>query len=369
MSKYCPQAIKQLTNLKEAQIKLNQELGSYDSDGERSEKVTQLAVIYQIRKDIRNNLKQLEYLIHPERSLVEKLKLKEQYFSQIKVLRDSDILEKLPQSKKEGVIGIDGKEYPIPTYEEIIERLRGSEKFAVLEKKFEQGFVKFQITPFALPLAVLIACYKRALLKTHREAGIQSTDDTVLDLKTEDPLYVWVDLINCDKPNRPAVKQMEYGVTDYDGQTKDGRGGSFKRELLQNRDNAWQFSLIEDLPDLPAEDHGQTIVGRKQFEANKTPKEYLEILIGKPGEPNPHQGESGQTPESALITWLTYIQEKKQAIDDYLVKGKANWLVGSRLSGSVPVFYWSRVDCRPGLGRRDPGSQYPDAGFRPEVVL
>jgi hypothetical protein len=123
---------------------------------------------------------------------------------------------------------------------------------------------------------------------------------------------------------------MEYGVTYYDGQTKEARGGKYKSELLQeNPDHAWQITLIEDNPDLPAENQSQTVKGRKQLEANQSPEKYLKLLQEDPQ----YRNEQGQTPESALVTWLTYLQEKRIAIDDWQGQGKANWLVGNYLSG------------------------------------
>lgn len=155
---------------------------------------------------------------------------------------------------------------------------------------------------------------------------------------------------------------MEYGVANYEGKTKEERGGKYKNELLkENPDNAWQISLIEDLPDLPKEGGGKTIGNRKQLEANKTPIDYFKLLQTQ----EQYQGEAGQTPESALITWLTYLQEKQTAIDSYKNQGKANWLVGNCVSGCVPGFCWNRDFHQSSLFRGSSDFRDSYDGFRP----
>ncbi len=306
-------------------------------------------------------------------ALAERLKLKEQYLSQVRVLYKSGILENFAVDPEQGrytpemgIIGIDGQEYILPSYEDLLERLKDPEKRKLIEKKADQGFAKLQLVPFAMPLTVLIQRYKEVLLKTHKESGIKSTDSTKLELNTEDPLYVWEDLLQCDNPETSPDKQMEYGVTTYDAKTKEARGGKYKSELLnENPTNAWHITLIEDLPDLPAENQGQTISGRKQIEPNKSSKQYLQEFQTNPQ----YQSESGQTPEEALTTWLTYLQEKKTAIDDYQGQGKINWLVGQYLSGRVPNFHWNRGSRQPALYGDIPVNSFSNNGCRPSASV
>ncbi|HNS34262.1 MAG TPA: hypothetical protein PKG83_03550, partial [bacterium] len=82
-------------------------------------------------------------------SLAETLRLKEQYLAQVKVLYQSGILENFPATKEHptpelGIVGIDGKEYPLPSYEDILDRLSNPETKELIEKKISQGFVKLQ---------------------------------------------------------------------------------------------------------------------------------------------------------------------------------------------------------------------------------
>ena len=58
-----------------------------------------------------------------EMRTLEALKIKEQWNSQVKILSKLGILETFPDSKKLGIRGIDGKEYPVPKPEDIQARL------------------------------------------------------------------------------------------------------------------------------------------------------------------------------------------------------------------------------------------------------
>lgn len=303
-------------------------------------------------------------------AFAERLKLKEQYLAQVKVLYKSGILENFGVNPEQsrytpemGIVGIDGKEYILPSYEDLLERLKDPEKRALIEKKADQGFIKLQLTPFALPLTILIQRYKDALLKIHKESGLKATDGSTLELDENDSIYIWENLKQCDNPDTPKDKQMEYGVKIYDALTKEARGGKYKSELLQDPTNAWHITLIEDLPDLPAADQGQTIAGRKQIEAKKTPIQYLQDLQTQ----EQYQGESGQTPEEALTTWLTYLIEKQTAVDDWKRQGKTNWLVGQYLSGRVPSFLWDRDNRQPALNRTFPDRSNSNYGCRPSA--
>ena len=268
-----------------------------------------------------------------------------------------------------GIRGVDGKEYPLPTYQEFLYRFKDPETRKLLEKKVKQGFTKLQIVPFAMPLSVLLDRYKDVILKTHRKSGIKSTNGTKLELDTDDPLYVLEDLVQCDNPNTDKSKQIEYGVKTYDADTKEARGGKHKSELLQDVDNAWQLLLIESNPDLPAVDRGQTISGRKQIEAGQTPKDYLKLLQTQ----EQYQGESGLTPEANLTLYLDGLIRNQTPLDDLTRigkgkgKGKANFLVGNYVSGNVPHFCWSRIHGKSFLRGFHPSLRDYSYGFRPSA--
>ncbi len=300
--------------------------------------------------------------------------LKQQYEQQKQTLTEVSILETLSTGEM-GIKGIDGKEYAFPSYQDITERMK--EKKEILETKINQGFKKLLIVPFAMPISVLIERYKQVLFETNKkQGGIKGTDGKKLDLNEKNPIDVWDDLTQCDNLHTPEDKQIEYSVQNYDGKTKEARGGKYKKELLQeDPTNAWQLLLLEDMPDLPAKGKGQTINNRKQIEAGKSPEEYLKLMQtgqyqdeqGKEQTTEQYENESGLTPEANLILWIAYLREKQIAIDDYAGQGKINWLVGNYLSGYVPSFLWARDYRRPRLDRVYPVFRDSRSAGRPSV--
>jgi len=303
----------------------------------------------------------------PTLELVEKLKLEEQYYDQLKTLSELGVLENFRNLDKKdsilemGIVGIDGKEYIIPSYEQILDTLKNNpEQREIMEKKAEQGFTRMFLIPFAMPISVLLERYKELLLKTHKESGLKSTDGTILELDQDNPIHIWEDLIQSDNPQTPEDKQMEYGVKSYDSKTKEERGGKYKSELLENPNNAWQVVFIEDMSDIPAEGQGQIKGGRKQFEANKSSKEYSKLLQQDPQ----YQNEEGQTLEATLILYADNLLRGQTVTDDWQGKGKANRMVGSLVSGDVPNSYWFRGDHRSFFYGRDPGNRSSGFGFR-----
>jgi len=88
-----------------------------------------------------------------ETELEEKLELREQYESQKEILEKAGILERLSTGET-GIVDINNKECPIPSYEEITEKI--SQNQEIIERKAEQGFVRLQLTPFGMKLDNLI---------------------------------------------------------------------------------------------------------------------------------------------------------------------------------------------------------------------
>ena len=128
----------------------------------------------------------------PAMELAERLRLHEQYLAQVKVLGQSGLLESFPATDDHplpelGIIGVDGEQYYLPPYEDILERLKDPETRAIIEKKYEQGFTKMLLIPFALPLKEIIQKYKQILLEIDaRPNGLRATDGTRLELDRED---------------------------------------------------------------------------------------------------------------------------------------------------------------------------------------
>jgi hypothetical protein len=306
---------------------------------------------------VRSSVLKIEYLILPEYVLAEKLNLKDQYDSQVKMLNDLGLLN--ADINREGrednysIVGVDGKKYPLPSYDDIMARFRDPEKRAFLEEKFEQGFTKLLLVPFALKLSSIINSYKEELIKIKKSGDLRRSDGRRLGISMDEPVSIALgfDVVDdvSDGSDIMIRGDMEYKVKNYEGATRELRGGKSKKELLKNSRNAWEICLIEDLPDLPKTGNGLTKGGRKQIESspNNAPKQasyFFDLLQNN----KQYQGESGQTPEAAFITWLAYLHERKIVIDDSFNNGSANWLVGTfhtcginyGANQGVPLFFW-----------------------------
>lgn len=125
--------------------------------------------------------------------------------------------------------------------------------------------------------------------------------------------------------------------------------------------------IIEDNPNIPREGKGKEKGGRKQIEAGKSGKEYLEMLKKE----KMYKGEEGMNPEAQIMYAIMYLEENNQVIDDYEGKGSASWQLGAYfpLAGSSPVAYWNRNLQRDRLSRYDPHNRHKNQGVRGGVRI
>ena len=297
-----------------------------------------------------------------EMRTLEALKIKEQWNSQVKILSKLGILETFPDSKKLGIRGIDGKEYPVPKPEDIQARLE-AKKEMVLEK-MEQGFTKIIIEPFGYSFDALSEKYKKALLQHHKDGKLlatkeKSTDQNeTLDLDENQPVWKWEEGYNhCDTEDKIVYFPKEFGAK---------HGGKTKKELLASSEtNGWNVWLVEDMPNIPREGQGKEVGKRKQLEANKTPAEYLKLLQTK----SEYKNESGLTPEADIMYALTNLEETNQVTNDYQGKGSISYQVGAYFlsSGDVPDSYFNHGNRQACLYGVNPTSRDSKYGFRPGV--
>ncbi|HUW21314.1 MAG TPA: hypothetical protein VMW41_01465 [Candidatus Bathyarchaeia archaeon] len=78
--------------------------------------------------------------------------LEKEYARAISALNRTRILTLLPRSENLGVIGIDGKEYSVPTQEQLQEVFTRNKE--LVDRKMRQGFTQLQLTPIAMPTYV-----------------------------------------------------------------------------------------------------------------------------------------------------------------------------------------------------------------------
>jgi hypothetical protein len=277
-----------------------------------------------------------------------------EYARCVTALNRTGILTLLPKSESIGVIGIDGKEYPIPTQEQLQEVFIHNKE--LVDRKTQQGFTKLQLTPIAMPISQLIDWVKSAVLK-HATAGkiIQTkqnpTDaDLPVHVNTGKPLWIW-DMIRqvVDTPN---LVYFPKAYTDRNHQ------GLTKEEVMQRTRlcavPGWSVGLIEPLSIMPQQGQGKIIAGRKQLEVYSTPHDYLRTLSTPT-----YQGEMGWTIEDFLTNFIIQLEMTNQVSHDRY-DSNALWLLGSYVpnlgfslrsdSGRawgvrnlVPVGYWARV--------------------------
>lgn len=69
--------------------------------------------------------------------------LKKEYACTITALNRAGILTHLPRSENLGVIGIDGKEYPVPAQEQLQEVFTRNKE--LVDRKMRQGFTQLQL--------------------------------------------------------------------------------------------------------------------------------------------------------------------------------------------------------------------------------
>ncbi|MCX6563432.1 MAG: hypothetical protein NTU60_07485 [Candidatus Aminicenantes bacterium] len=99
--------------------------------------------------------------------------LEKEYARIITALSRTGISTILPRAGNLGVIGIDGKEYPIPTQEQVVELFAHNGE--LVGKKIPQGFDRLELTPMAMPTSLLVDRMEAAILKHTAEGKIYQT--------------------------------------------------------------------------------------------------------------------------------------------------------------------------------------------------
>ena len=99
--------------------------------------------------------------------------VEKEYTRCVAALNQTDILRLLSKSGSLGVIGIDGKEYPIPTQQQVAELFAHNSELVF--RKVPQGFDRLELTPLATPTPLLVDKLKAAIIKHAAEGKIFQT--------------------------------------------------------------------------------------------------------------------------------------------------------------------------------------------------
>jgi hypothetical protein len=277
-----------------------------------------------------------------EEGMTKKFRLEKEYARTITTLNRTGIVTLLPRSENSGVIGIDKKEYPVPTEEQLQEVFTRNKE--LVDQKMRQGFTRLQVTPIAMPVSHLIDRVKTAVLNHAAEGKIirtkQHSQDPDIPVRVNSREQVWIwDRVR-QALDTPHLVYFPQAYTDHNHQ------GLTKEEVLQTTRlcavPGWSVGLIEPTPVMPGQGQGKVIGGRKQLEAYSAPRDYLQTLRTPV-----YQGETGWTPEDFLTHFITQLETTNQVSHDRY-DSNALWLLGSYMPDSlptphiVPVGYWSR---------------------------
>jgi hypothetical protein len=262
-----------------------------------------------------------------------------EYARCVTALNRTGILTLLPKSESIGVIGIDGKEYPIPTQEQVVELFNHNRE--LVGRKVPQGFDRLELTPMAMPTPLLIDRMKAAILKHAAEGKTYQTRRSPSDplipvrVNTEKTVWIWDTLRQALDTDELIYFPQEYS-SNHRGQTK--------LEVVNSRRicavPGWSVGLVESLPIMPQQGQGKTLGGRRQLEIGHSPREYLQTL-----QTEMYEGETGETLEDFITGFLTHLEtsdEVSNDVNDY----NALWCLGQYVeiayADLVPTGRWYR---------------------------
>ncbi|HBK33733.1 TPA: hypothetical protein DDZ06_01810 [Candidatus Uhrbacteria bacterium] len=315
-----------------------------------------------------------EYLQEIERLY----RLREQYDFQVSLLEQVGIL------KDKAILGINGCKYPIPTLEQIAQKLY--EQRETLETKRDQGFTKLLLVPFGMSLDGLAEILEQFLLsykKSHPS----------FNLSLSQPLYRWRTYsATADAGNLPRLVYYPRSFTEY------GHQGKIKRQILLEREEAWKQNLDDNswkgwtvhllqpsdpsnldskgFAPIPRKGHGTPqgdLVPRPPLEAGKTPNEYLSILQkAQEDEDSPYHGETGMTPEDWIMAFMIHLAETEKPLDDYENGAEGSSLLTGaffRFTVDVPVACWFQSNSQACLHIHIPDQRIWYTGVRSSVII
>ncbi len=289
--------------------------------------------------------------------LEESFPVEREYTRCVTALNRTDILTPLPKSGRIGAIGIDGKEFPIPTQEQVIELFAQNKE--LVSKKVPQGFDHLELTPMAVPTPFLIDRMKAAILKHASQENTYQTRRSPADpltpvrVSTEKTVWMWDTLRQALDTDELVYFPQEYS-SNHRGQTKS--------EVVNNGRicavPGWSVGLVESLPVMPQQGRGKTLGGRKQLEIGSSPRDYLRML-----QTQAYQGETGKTLEDFVIKLLTHLETTNEVSNDRY-DNNALWCLGQYVkyvkhvkSDLVPTVWWHRDFGRVRLDAHRPGNR------------
>jgi len=269
-----------------------------------------------------------------------KFPVEKEYTRCIETLAKSGVIGPLPKSGSIGAIGIDGKEYPVPTLGQVLGLFSGNRE--LVEKKFPQGFDRLELVPMAAPVLFLADLMRATILRRMAEGKIFRTRrgpfDPLVPVRVNKEKHVWIwetlkEILDTDG----LVYFPEEYLVSHRGQTKS--------EVIANRRicavPGWSVGLSESLPIMPGQGEGKIVAGRKQLEIGFSPNEYRSILQGQA-----YHGETGNTLEDFIVRFISRLEETGEVSND-IIDANALWCLAQYVkipyADCVPVGRWHRT--------------------------
>jgi hypothetical protein len=269
----------------------------------------------------------------------EEFPVEREYARCMSALKSTGILTLLPGSGSMGVTGTAGKEYPVPTREEVADLFDLNRE--LVERKAPQGFDRLELTPMAIPAAHLIDLMKTAIIKHAAEGKIfrtrRSAQDPFIPVRVHCEKQVWIwETLRRTWENEGLV----YFPQEYSANHR----GLTKSDVIRDRHicavPGWSVGLVECLPVMPGQGEGKTLGGRRQLEIGSSPREYLRTLQGED-----YQGETGKTLDDFITEFLTRLETINEVSND-IRDNNALWCLGQYMkipyAEVVPTGRWHR---------------------------
>lgn len=340
-------------------------------------------------EDMREARKSMEELKEKRNILEEMLwpfkeyskeKLKNQYETTIASYRELSFFETL-STGQEGIKDEQGREYGVPSLQEITKALRQNkeffqEKFATMENP------RVHITPFALSPRKMAEKYSELVEKKFIEEKVEGDvripdkDKTKLfGIKNKEPLELEPLELRKDKENVYFSDQLDdllyFSEWKKQGDAVVSKGGITKDEAIEQI-GGFRVIILEDIPLAPEQGEGKLIEKEIKIKGKNKKVTRKQVEGGKDASEQYHElkelGEEGLVLEDYISYALLYLKENDIVLDD---DRKTNYycrLLGNiTASGNVPRAYWRRDDRQAILGRNVPEFRIEFCGVRPAV--
>jgi hypothetical protein len=265
--------------------------------------------------------------------------VEKEYARCVTALNRTGILTLLPESESAGVIGIDGKEYPMPTREQVVELFAHNRELVC--RKVPQGFDRLELTPMAMAMPLLMERMKAAIIKHAAEGKIYQTRRSPADplipvrVNAEKHVWPWETLRQALDTDELVYFPREYS-SNHGGQTKLEAANNGRICAVPG----WSVGLVESFPIMAQQGQGKISGGRRQLEIGASPNEYRQTL-----QMEAYQGETGKTLEDFITKFLTHLETTDEVSND-VADDNALWCLAQYLklpyADVVPTGRWHR---------------------------